>query len=171
MITKPELAEYRGYFEQYVNLVGEQEVLQLLEKQQQHLPALLSPLTEERAEQPYAEGKWTIKELLGHMVDTERVLGYRALCFSRNEQQPLPGFDENNYVASANFNQRTLPDLLAEYGVVRQATLALFRGMSPEMLARQGNANNNRLSVRALAYVIAGHELHHLHLLRTRYLV
>lgn len=169
MVPKPPVSEYAGFFERYVNLVPNEDPLHLLDKQTYTLEGLLENLTEEQAGFAYAEGKWSIKQVVGHLADTERILSYRALCFSRQEQQPLPGFNENLYVAQANFPHRPLADLLQDCRVVRQATLSLFRGMDEEMLSRTGTANNNLLSVRALAYIIAGHELHHLAILRSRY--
>lgn len=171
MLTKPPLSEYQGFFERYVNLVPDGDLLHLLEKQTYTLHSLLENLTEEQARYAYAEGKWSIKQVVGHMADTERILSYRALCFSRQEQQPLPGFDENAYVEQAIFQHRPLNNLLQDSQVVRQASISLFRGMGEEMFSRTGTANNNTLSVRALAYVIAGHELHHLAILRSRYRV
>lgn len=171
MISKPSLSEYQGYFEQYVQLVPDADVLQVLQDQEQQVHDRMMGLTEEQAAHAYAAGKWTIKELLGHLADTERILAYRALCISRHEAQALPGFDEKAYVANANFNQRSVPNLLQDYHAVRQASLTLFRGFAPEMLIRTGNANGKFLSVRALVYIVAGHELHHLQILQTKYLV
>jgi hypothetical protein len=169
MIHRPAPAEYQGFFARYVNLVPEGDVLHLLEQQLERLQTLLSGLSEQKGEQGYGPGKWTAKEVLGHMTDTERIMAYRALCFSRGEKQALPGFDENAYVANADFNKRNLPDLLRDHQVVRQSTLALFRSFTPEMNTRTGTASSNTLSVQALAFVIAGHELHHLYILRDRY--
>ena len=169
MIPKPSSNEYEGFFERYVNLVPGEDALQALQQQQHQVDSLLRNLPEEQAQRAYAEGKWTVKQLLGHLIDTERIMNYRALCFSRNEKQPLPGFDENDYVAHAGFNERTIASLLEDYAVVRQGTLLLFGKMPAPMLTRTGTANQNTLSVRALAYVIAGHELHHLQILRSRY--
>jgi hypothetical protein len=171
MIYKPPLVEYEGFFERYVNLVPDEDLLHLLDKQAYTLPGLLGNLPEERAHYAYAEGKWSLKQVVGHLADTERILSYRALCFSRQEQQPLPGFDENAYVEQANFQDRPLADLLQDCQVVRQASLSLFRGMGEEMLTRTGTANRNKLSVRALGFIIAGHELHHVAILRSRYKV
>lgn len=169
MITRPPVSEYAGFFERYVNLVPNEDPLHLLDKQTYTREGLLENLTEEQAHFAYAEGKWSIKQVVGHLADTERILSYRALCISRQEQQHLPGFDENHYVEQANFQHRPLPDLLQDCRMVRQATLSLFRGMDEDMLSRTGIANKSLLSVRALAYIIVGHELHHLAILRSRY--
>ena len=131
---------------------------------------LLHPLTEAASQYRYAEGKWSIRELLGHLVDTERIFAYRALCLARGERQPLPGFDENAYVENAGFERRTLQSLLAEYLAVREATVLLFGSFDGAALVQTGVSNGNPVSVRALLHITAGHELHHAGILRERYL-
>jgi len=117
----------------------------------------------------YAEGKWTLKEILGHLIDDERIFAYRALCVARRDPRPLPGFDENDYVAATDFESRPLAGLLREYASVRESTLTLFESLTPEEWTRRGNVNGYEASVRGLAFHMAGHELHHLRVVRERY--
>ena len=171
MIAKPQPGEYPVYYEKYINSISDQvNVLELLQTQQQEVVQLFARVSESEANFAYEPGKWSIKELLGHMNDTERIMAYRALCFARGEQQPLPGFDENDYVLKSNFAQRTLTDLVEEHRTVRAATLSLFKTLAPEAFARIGNANGNPMTVAALTFIIAGHERHHLNILKERYL-
>ncbi len=167
---RPDPTEYAPYFERYLARVPEGDVVDLLAQQIEETVRLLSGLSEERARYRYAPGKWSVKEVVGHMADTERVLSYRALRFARGDETPLPGFDENALVANAGFDARPLADLLGEFEAVRRATVALFRGFPPEAARRRGVANEKTVSVRALAYIIAGHERHHRDILAERYL-
>ncbi len=131
---------------------------------------LLNMAGEKNASFRYAEEKWSVKEVLGHIVDAERVFSYRALCIARGEKQSLPSFDENEYVQQANFDKRTLRNLLDEYDSVRLATVALFKSFSEEILMRKGIANGESITVQALLYIIAGHEIHHRRILDEKYL-
>jgi len=117
----------------------------------------------------YAPGKWSVKEVVGHVTDAERVFGYRALRIARADTTPMPGFDENAWVPAANFDRRSMPELVAGYQAVRAATVALFSSFDEEALTRRGTANDQEVSVRALAHIMAGHELHHMTILRERY--
>ena len=130
---------------------------------------MLGTLSEARALHRYAPGKWSVKEVLGHLCDTERIYAYRALRFARNDATPLPGFEEDDYVPAGRFDARPLRDLLDEWQAVRSATLALYRGLDGDALLRRGVANGNLISVRAMAWLAAGHALHHLGVLRERY--
>ncbi len=168
--VRPQLGEYASYFEGYVSLVPDGDVVELLSRQIEETTGLLRSLPESRGSHRYEPGKWSVKELIGHMSDTERVFAYRALCIARGDTAPLPGMDQDIYVAGANFDARTLADLTDEFEQVRRASLALLRPMDETAWLRRGTANNNPFSVRALAYVCAGHELHHLQVLRNRYL-
>jgi uncharacterized damage-inducible protein DinB len=170
VIARPDAAEYAPYFERYVSKVPDGDVLALLGRQIDEFIALLGALRNEQAEFRYGPDKWSIKEVVGHVSDTERIFVYRALCFARGDEQPLPGFDENTYVAKAHFAERPLADLLAEFRAVRAATLAFFKGLNAEELERRGEANGRPYSVRSIAWIIAGHERHHALLLRERYL-
>jgi hypothetical protein len=167
-IPKPELDEYLAYYGKYIALVGD-DAMSALRAQAASTPRLLKGVTEKQAMFRYAPGKWSVKEVLGHVMDGERVFGYRALRFARTDRTPLPGFDENTWVPAAGFDRRTMPELAAEYDAVRAATLALFGSFDEPALVRRGAANDAEVSVRALAHIIAGHELHHVGLLRERY--
>lgn len=169
-IARPAAAEHAPYFERYIALVPEGDVLELLRRQVDDTVALVGRLNDREADFRYAEGKWSVKEVIGHVADTERIMVYRALCFARGETAALPGFEENEYVARAKFGGRTLGDLLAELKLVRAGTVPFFAGLDAEELMRRGTANSRPYSVRALAYIVAGHERHHATVLAERYL-
>ncbi|HVW96349.1 MAG TPA: DinB family protein [Mucilaginibacter sp.] len=170
MINRPNAGEYSDYAGRYVNLVGNDPILGILEKQKEESYRLFSRLDEIKAAYAYAEGKWTIKQVVGHMADTERVFAYRALVFSR-ESIVLPGFDQDVYMQDTTFNNRTIEDLAAELKVVREASIYLFKSLTDEQSAKTGIASGSTFSVRAYAYMIAGHERHHLNILKERYLI
>lgn len=170
MIERPGEGEYRSYFGRYIALVPEGDILNTLVKQNESTMALLRGLSEGQAGFRYAPGKWSIKELVAHLSDAERVFADRALRFARADPTPLPGFEEDDYVRNGAFDRFTLEGLAAGFADVRRSTLSLFKLMSAEASLRRGKANNAEISVRALAYVMAGHELHHMNVLRTRYL-
>ena len=167
-IAKPGPDEYFEYYGKYISLVGD-DALAALHAQGVSTPRLLSGVSEAQAMFRYEPGKWSVKEVLGHVIDGERVFAHRALRFARADRTPLPGFEENEWVPAAHFDRRPLPELVAEYSAVRAATLALLGSFDGEALTRRGTANDKEISVRALAHIIAGHELHHVGLLRTRY--
>jgi uncharacterized damage-inducible protein DinB len=169
-ITRPNADEHSEYFGRYIQQVPSGDVVSLLREQLMDTLALLRDVSADKADYAYAAGKWTIKEVIGHLADTERVMSYRALCFARGDEGPLPSFDENTFVAKANFGSRSLADLLEEFQVVRAATIHLIKNLDEETLMRRGVASGNSTSVRALIYIIAGHERHHVALLRERYL-
>ncbi|QXV66480.1 DinB family protein [Mucilaginibacter sp. 21P] len=170
MIKRPNSDDYAPYAANYVILVPEgTDVLALLAENQQASYSLFSGLSEEQAMFAYAEGKWTLKEVLGHMIDTERVFSFRAFVFSR-EDISLPGFDQETYVASTDFNSRKIADLAKEFKAVREATLYLYRSFSEEQLGRSGVASGALVKVAALVYMTAGHELYHLNLIQEKYL-
>jgi uncharacterized damage-inducible protein DinB len=168
--TRPDATEYAPYYEKYVSLVPKDDVVATLSRQLEETLSTLRGLTEAQADSRYAPGKWSIKELVGHMIDGERIFAHRALRFARNDQTPLPGFEQDNYVFAGNFNNRRLSNLADEFEQVRRATLSLLRSLDDEAWLRRGVASDNEISVRALAYIIAGHETHHMQILRTRYL-
>jgi hypothetical protein len=168
--SRPGPDEYAPFYAGYVAAVPEGDVLALLERQTDDVLALLQSLEPRRWRHRYAAGKWSVAEVLGHLCDAERVLGYRALRFARDDHTELPGFDENAWVPTAEFDARTPASLLAEYVAVRRATVALFRGLPPSAGARRGVANGSPVTVRALLYIVTGHERHHLRVLRERYL-
>ncbi|MER3428460.1 MAG: hypothetical protein C4334_10225 [Pyrinomonas sp.] len=170
LITRPNPDEYASRFAVYIAQVAAEDALQALAEQRRETLQLFDSLSDERALFRYAPDKWSLKEVLGHVIDTERIFAYRALRFARGDRTPLPGFDQDDYVRAARFDARPLEDLRDEYDSVRCATLTLFRGLDEEELARCGTANQAEATVRALAYVIAGHERHHLRVIRERYL-
>lgn len=167
-VGHPEAGEFAPFYAGYVQLVPEEPVA-ALEAQARKTQALLAGLSDARAGHRYAEGKWTVRDVAGHMGDVERVLSYRAMRIARGDATPLHGFDENAYVDVAGADRRPIADLAADLAAVRNATLALFRGLDAEAWRRRGAANGNPVSVRALAHIIAGHERHHVEILRTRY--
>lgn len=170
MNTKPATNEYAPYYDKYVSVVPEGDVVATLEQQLTATLELLRGLPEERGADRYAPDKWSIKEVIGHIADTERIMSYRALRIARGDTTPLPGFEQDGYITHGNFNARQLSDLAAEFETVRRATLFLFKNLSDEAWLRRGTASQNEITVRALAYIITGHELHHLEILRSRYL-
>lgn len=169
MINRPNNDEYSEYAARYVNLVGDGNILDILKQQQEESFATFSNINEEKAMYAYDEGKWTIKQMLGHMVDTERIFAYRALVFS-HEQITLPGFDQDVYMKQATFNSRPLEDIANEFKTVREASLYLFKWMTEQQSMQKGIASGSEFSPRAYAYMIAGHERYHLNILKERYL-
>ena len=169
-IERPSPSEYAEYYRKYVDLVPDGDLIDILMDQFDETALLLGPLTDEQACRPYAPGKWSVKEVVGHMVDTERIFTYRALRIARGDQTPLAGYDQDAFVRAGGFNGRSLVSLLADLHLARRSTTGLFRELSPEVLARTGVANDNPVSVRAIAWIIAGHERHHLKIVRERYL-
>ena len=169
-VGKPEETEYLPYYGKYVSLVEDGDVIAALGKQLPETLGLLQGVPEERAGFRYAPGKWSIKELVGHMIDSERIFAYRALRFARNDRTPVPGYEQDDYIREASFDDCALGDLAAEFASVRQSSLFLFKHLSEEAWTRRGTANDSEVSVRALAYIIAGHELHHREILRSKYL-
>jgi uncharacterized protein (TIGR03083 family) len=167
---RPAPDEYNAYYNGYVRLVPEGDVLALLRRQGETTRQLLAPLSPEQASSRPKPDDWNIVEVVGHLADAERVFAYRALRFARGDATPLASFDQDLFVANANFARRPLNDMLEELAAVRQATLAFFQGLDPDAWLRRGMANQSEISVRALAYVIAGHELHHVDDFRRRYL-
>lgn len=167
---RPGADEFAPFYAGYVARVPEGEVAAALESQLEDTLIVLRGLGEDQAGHRYAPGKWSIREVVGHLADTERIMAYRALRIARGDATPLPGFAEDDYVAHAGFDERTLQDLCEELSAVRLATLLLLRGLPAEAWTRRGTSNGHETSVRALAYVIAGHELHHREILRERYL-
>jgi hypothetical protein len=169
-IAAPDPSEYAPYYGRYIMLVGGHDVVAALQDQPRETLALLSGLSEEQGNYRYAADKWSIKGVLGHVIDTERVFSYRALRFARNDQTPLASFEQDGYVRAGGFADRRLADLIEEFVCVRRASGWLFRTLPPEAWMRRGIASDNPVTVRALAYIIAGHELHHRAVLKEKYL-
>lgn len=170
-IEKPKEGEYAPYAIMYIGLLPDDgQILKHLKNNFRATKELLLSLPEETLNYRYADRKWTIKELLVHIIDDERIYAYRALRFARNDKTELPGFEQDDYAAYSNANDRSIRDILKEFEAVRNATISLFQGLDRDALTRSGIANGNVMSVRAAAYHIAGHELRHVQLIKERYL-
>jgi uncharacterized damage-inducible protein DinB len=167
-MNRPQTHEYPVWAEQYISLV-EGDVLNLLNRQASEFPDFINDLVE-KADYAYAPGKWTIKQVIGHIIDTERILAYRLTCFARAENHALPGFDEDAYVANAHFQDRSLLSFSEEFTLLRKANLFLFNSLSEKDLNRSGTASERQITVRALLFVIAGHVIHHTQIIKSRYL-
>ncbi len=169
IVSRPQPGEYAPYYERYIALVQGEDILAALDQQRRQTLLLLSCRDEDEGNFRYAPGKWSVKEVLGHVCDTERVFAYRALRFSRADATPLAGFEQDDYVRDGPFANRPLSDLIEDFIAVRRATLSLLRNLEEAAWMRRGIANNNEVTVRALAYIIAGHELHHRRILEEKY--
>jgi hypothetical protein len=167
---RPKADEYAEYYGRYIEHVPPGDVMQGLETQLADTLALVRGMPESRGEHRYAPGKWTIKEVLGHLADSERVFAYRLMRIARADATPLPGFEQDDYVRNGGFSGRTLADLAQELDFVRRANLVLLASLGDEAMALRGTASNHPVSARALVYIIAGHERHHVKILRSRYL-
>lgn len=167
--SSPQPGEYALYTIDYISLVLDGRLLTHLADGLQQIEAFVAALPPEKLTAPHAPGEWTVQDVLLHILDTERVFAYRALCLARGEQQALPGFEQDDYAALAGANAREITELLDEYRAVRAASVALLRSLPDEVLLRAGTASQNPLSVRAAAYIIAGHERYHLRSLRENY--
>lgn len=167
-MNRPQTQEYPEAFSNYINLV-EGDVIDKLENQGVEFSNFLNNLAQ-KGDYAYAPGKWTLKELAGHMIDTERIMVYRLTCFARNEKAILPGFDEDNYVTNAFFKDRSLFSLSVEFAALRKANMFLFKSLNEEELSRIGNASGKNVSVRALVYMLAGHVIHHANIIKERYI-
>src|ERR1700731_660085 len=167
--SRPEQNEYAPFYARYIALVPGDDVMAALEAQRLHMLQMLSARSEREGNFRYAPGKWSVKEVVGHLSDSERICAYRALRIARADSTPLSGFEQDDYVRSSGASDRTLADLAEEYAAVRVASLALFGSLTDEAWTRRGAANKNEVTVRALAYIIAGHEAHHRRILEERY--
>jgi hypothetical protein len=168
---RPANTEYGSFYADYVALVPEDDVLPAIERQSSETQKLLASIDEFRAAFRYAESKWSVKEVVGHFVDAERIFGYRALAIARGESQPLPGFEEKDYVRNAQFDKWSIGDLAEEYALLRRSNIVMFRNLPEEAWDRRGVASDNPVTVRGIAYVMLGHERHHLSVLKERYLL
>ena len=169
MTSRPADTEYAPPFSRYVSRVTEDDVLSLLESQAAQLSQLTSHITADREKFRYAPEKWSIREVIGHLIDSERVFGYRAFCISRGERVPLPAFDENEYIKQSHYDDRPLADQTVEFVAVRKSNVLFLRSLDDAAWEAVGTANNKRISVRALAYIMAGHVRHHFAVLGERY--
>jgi hypothetical protein len=166
---RPAKGDYSEYYQQYIDLVKDDNILKVLTEQNKETQNILNSFPKNRGDFKYAEGKWTVKEIVGHLMDVERVFAYRALSIARGEKKSLPGFDQDEYVKNGLFNQRTLSDLIYEFRLLRECNILLFKGLEKSIWQNRGLANDNEVTVLALMYMIAGHEKHHLNILRERY--
>ena len=169
-MTRPDSSEYASYYESYVSQVPEGDILAVMRSESERMAELLSALSPEQADHRYEEGKWSIKEVVGHIIDTERMFGYRAHCFAREDPAQLPGFEQDDYARSSNAGSRFMEELVDELRAVRQSNLAFFHGLDDAMWSRRGMGSGCEFTVRALAYIIVGHEIHHRSMIEERYL-
>ena len=167
--ARPQPGEYAEFYANYVGKIPGDNIIQFLNEQLDSTTTLLRNLDEATGEKRYAEGKWSVKEVIGHIVDSERVFAYRALVFARGDHGPLPGFDQDTWMRQANFANSSMEDMAAEFAAVRQSTILLLQSLPPESWDRRGTANNKELTTRAAAYIIGGHAQHHLEILKARY--
>jgi|ERR1051325_2628770 hypothetical protein len=167
---RPNDGEFHHLHASYVALVPEEDICAAAESAARDVAALLAGIDEENSKHRYAAEKWSIKQLVGHVADAERIFAYRALCIARGETQSLPGFDENEYMRQANFDERPFAELVADLNAARQSSIALLRGFGDEAWMREGVANKQRVTVRGVGYAMVGHARHHMNVLRERYL-
>jgi uncharacterized damage-inducible protein DinB len=168
--TRPATGEFLPYYGQYIDKVPQGDIVETLTKQLPETLALIRSIAETDGDKRYAPGKWSIRDVIGHVTDGERIFVYRALRFSRADSTPVPGFEENDYAANSPYSRVSIADLADEFEHVRRATIHFFANLDDEALSRRGSANGAEISVRALAHIIAGHETHHMGVLRDRYL-
>ena len=168
-VARPEPGEYAPYYDRYISLVPGTDILGTLDAQRRQMLMLLSGHDDSDGNSRYAPNKWSVKEVLGHVCDTERIIAYRALRISRGDRTPIEGFEQDDYVRNGPFAKHSLAELIEDYIAVRRATLTLLRNLDETAWGRRGIANNNEVSVRAIAYTIAGHELHHRRILEEKY--
>jgi uncharacterized damage-inducible protein DinB len=169
-IARPTEGTFPTYMGNYIKLVKGESIFEELYSEHIETMELLTSVDEDTLQYRYAEGKWNLREIAQHVMDSERIFCYRALRFSRNDQTPLPGFDENTYAANSFASRRDINDMVREMSVVRAATVELFKSFTDEMLDKKGTANGKEISVRALLYAIVGHEMHHRNIIEDRYL-
>lgn len=169
-MPKPIEGSFPPYFATYINKVTEDNVTDAFRNQQGVVDSFFDNITEEKANTAYAPGKWTLKELLQHLIDTERIFAYRSLCIARKEMNSLPGFDENEYAANSQANNRSWKSLLEEFKLVRRSTEMLFDSFNQEMINQSGFSNNNRVTVNALGFITVGHLVHHIGVIKERYI-
>ncbi len=169
-MRRPDANEFDPYYSTYVSLVESENVLPVLDEQPAALKAIFNEMPDERGTFAYAEGKWTIKELLSHIIDGERIFAYRILRISRGDQTPIEGFEQDGYIENSNANNRSFADLLGEFEMQRRSNMNMLRNLSETDAGRMGTANDKPISARALIYIMAGHVGHHINILRDRYL-
>jgi hypothetical protein len=168
-MKRPEANEYAPYYGRYVDLATESDIVPALEKQAGETAKILAAIDEKRSAHRYAPDKWSIKQLVGHIADTERVFSFRALTFARGDKEPLPGMEQDDWMRTSDFDRWTFADLRENLAAVRHASVLMFRNLPAEAWDRRGTASGNPVSVRALAFMTVGHERHHLRVLREKY--
>ena len=171
LIARPEPGEYNSYYDRYISLIAGADILGTLDTQRRQMVLLLSGREEADGDFRYAPDKWNAKEVLGHVCDTERIFAYRALRIARGDQTPIEGFEQDDYVKNGPFGHAPLAEVIEDYIAVRRASLTLLRNLDEAAWSRRGIANKNEISVRAVAYLMAGHELHHRRILEEKYFV
>ena len=169
-MPRPTENDYAPYYKDYINYIEGDNIIKILRDQLSRTVKLVKSIPEEKGNYAYAKGKWSIKEVLGHITDSERIFAYRALCIARGEEKSLPGFEQDDYVREGNFNNRTLASLIDEFMQLRKSNIDLFTSFSEDALNRRGLANNYEVTVRAFLFIIAGHEFHHINILKEKYL-
>jgi len=169
-MLKPETSEYNPYYEKYISLIEEGELLNALERQPSELRSLLNGLDEEKGKYAYADGKWSIKEVLSHLIDGERIFSYRVLRISRGDETPIEGFEQDGYIENSHANERSFEDLLEELSLQRNANLRMLKNLRDDGWKRLGTASQSPVSVRALGFIMAGHVRHHINILKAQYL-
>jgi len=165
-MNRPLPGDYIPFQTTYLNTVGDGDIVEILNQQYNSLSVFLKSIPEDKALYAYAEGKWTVNEAIGHLIDTERIMAYRLLRFSRRDTAALPGFEQDDYVANAHFNQMKMSDLIDEFLAVRKANLYLFNSLTEEQKTLSGTSSGHRVTVNAFLYIIAGHANHHVNILR-----
>lgn len=169
-MIRPVKGDYSPYYEEYISKVEGENGIVILKSQLSSTIKYFDEIPEDKGTYSYAIGKWSIKELIGHIIDTERVFAYRAMCIARGETKSLPGFEQDSYVKSANFNERKLNNLVKEFKTLREANIALFDGFDEVAFSRRGLANGKEITVLAILFIISGHTVHHLNILKEKYL-
>lgn len=164
------VGDYNPFYEPYIAALGDVDLMTMLKKQKENFPQFIASIPDNKWQSAYAEGKWTIAETLVHILDAERVFQYRALRFARNDQTPLPGFDQDAYVPVSEANGRSKEEVIEEYRIIRESSIALFSGFDADVLRRKGTASNSVMSVGALGFIICGHQRHHKLVIKERYL-
>jgi DinB superfamily len=167
---RPVKGDYGEYYKKYIDLVKGDDIFRILIEQNIDSQNILNSFSENKGNYKYAEGKWTVKEVIGHLIDVERIFAYRALCIARGETKPLPGMDQDLYVSNGNFNTRQLFDLNYEFRLLRESNILLFGSFDKSVLQNRGNASGYDVTVLALMFMTAGHEKHHLKILTERYM-
>jgi len=169
-MKRPTTEEYNPYFARYINLVPDEDIISLMETQLEDTIIFLKNIPEEKYNFSYAKDKWTLKEVIGHIIDNEIIFSYRALRIARNDKTPLPGYEQDDYNKFSNYKNSKFGDLINQFYHLREANILLFKSLDEECFSKTGTANNSVISVKAIAYIIVGHVIHHINILRERYL-